>query len=201
MYVLLATAFAAVQSLAPPAAEVPAPPAPLPSVSAPTAVPCCTLAKLTPVYLTVEEALASDKSTIGQSFVITLSRPVQISDGVVIPAGTRGVGEVVHAAKSRAMGKPGELLLAARYLDWNGTRIPLRSFKIGRPQGEDNADTAMFVGLAVGAVLSPFITGGEVRIPAGAGSWAKVAADVPIPAAAMPTTTQPQPITTPQGGE
>lgn len=79
------------------------------------------------------------------------------------------------------MGKAGELVLAARYLDYQGTRIPLRSLRYGKGQGKDNVETAAIVGLAVSALITPFITGGEVRIPAGADVWAKVASDVRFP--------------------
>jgi hypothetical protein len=138
------------------------------------------LAKLTPVFLKIDEPLDSDKSKIGQRFKLSLAHPLEIARGVIVPAGTSGAGEVVHAAKSRAMGKAGELVLAARYLDYQGTRIPLRSLRYGKGQGKDNVDTTMWVGLAVGGLITPFITGGEVRIPAGADVWAKVAADVPF---------------------
>lgn len=187
MYAFVAAAIAASQTLAPvPAASAStqaSTTAPLEDTVIPTAAraACCTLAKLTPVLLTIDEPVDSDKAQIGQSFALRLAEPLTIGDGLVIPAGTKGIGEVIHAAKSRAMGKPGELLLAARYLDWNGTRVPLRSFKFGKPQGQDNATTAAIVGIAVSALITPFITGGEVRIPAGADAWAKVGADVTVP--------------------
>jgi hypothetical protein len=130
------------------------------------------------VLLTIEEQIDSDKVVIGQTFRIRLADPLVLAGGLTIPAGTIGQGEVVHAAKSRAMGKAGELLLAARYLDFLGTRIPLRSFQFGKPQGLDNMGTAAIVGIAVSALAAPFITGGEVRIPPGSEAWAKVAADV-----------------------
>jgi len=158
---------------APPAAAL----TPIPSV--PTE--CCVLAKLTPVFLTIDEPLDSDKSKIGQHFKLSLSHPLQFAGDVIIPAGTPGGGEVVHAAKSRAMGKAGELVLAARYLDYQGIRIPLRSLRYGKGQGKDNAETAAIIGIAVSALITPFITGGEVRIPAGTDVWAKTAADVSFP--------------------
>jgi hypothetical protein len=54
---------------------------------------------------------------------------------VVAPAGTPGVGEVVHAAHASFGGKAGELILAVRYLELNGTRIPLRSLPIRTQTG------------------------------------------------------------------
>ena len=144
---------------------------------------CCVLRALTPVFLTIDEPLDSDKSQVGQHFKLTLRQPLEIAAGFTIPAGTTGAGQVVHAAKSRAMGKAGELVLAARYLDFQGLRIPLRSLRYGKGQGKDNVDTAVIVGFAVSALITPFITGGEVRIPAGTDVWAKVTADTSFPAA------------------
>ena len=59
----------------------------------------------------------------------------------MVPAGTPGVGEVVHAERARFGGKAGELILAARYLDFQGTRIPLRTLRFGAQQGRDNSGT------------------------------------------------------------
>src|SRR5688572_1845830 len=125
---------------------------------APPAPPaCCVLAKMTPVFLKIDEPLDSDKSKIGQRFKLSLAHPLEIAKGVTIPAGTTGSGDVVHASKSRAMGKAGELVLAARYLDYQGTRIPLRSLRYGKGQGKDNVETTMWVGLAVSGLITPFI--------------------------------------------
>jgi len=183
---LALVAMLAAQALAPLAQPATDPPAPALVVPAlPPPAPCCVLPALTPVLLTLDEAMESDKAQIGQYFRISLREPLRLADGVVIPAGTAGNGQVVHAAKSRAMGKAGELVLAARFLDYQGRRIPLRSLRYGNGQGKDNADTAVIVGIAVSGLITPFITGGEVRIPAGTEVWAKVAADVDFAAASV----------------
>jgi hypothetical protein len=163
----------------------PVPPAPQPLIITEPAPPCCMLRALTPVFLNIDEPLASDKAVIGQYFKLSLRQPLEMGGGVTIPAGTTGAGQVVHAGKSRAMGKAGELVLAARHIDFGDTRIPLRSLRYGSGQGKDNAQTAAIVGIAVSALITPFITGGEVRIPAGTEVWAKVAGDVTV-AAAVP---------------
>lgn len=165
----------------------PVPPVPQPLIVTEPAPPCCVLRALTPVFLSIDEPLASDKAVIGQYFKLSLRQPLEIGGGITIPAGTTGAGQVVHAGKSRAMGKAGELVLAARHLDFGSTRIPLRSLRYGSGQGKDNAETAAIVGLAVSALITPFITGGEVRIPAGAEVWAKVAADIAV-APVLPAT-------------
>lgn len=185
MNAYLAAAIAAAQPAAPSGAPL-APPAASSGASSSIVFvvgPCCRVAKLTPVSLAIKDALASDTARIGQVFALRLAEPIDLGGGQVIPAGIEGAGEVVHAAKSRAMGKPGELLLAARYLEWNGTRIPLRSFRFGRPQGTDNVGAAVAASFA-SALFVPFITGGEVRIPAGANAWAKVAEELTFPAPA-----------------
>jgi hypothetical protein len=166
--------------------------APLP----PPAAGCCLLRALTPLLLRIDEPVESDKAAAGQYFKLSLREPLRVSDQLIIPAGTTGSGQVVHAAKSRAMGKAGELVLAARFLDFQGQRIPLRSLRYGSGQGKDNIDTAAIVGIAVSAVITPFITGGEVRVPAGADVWAKVAADVAFPSPAPPAEISPPPSTT-----
>lgn len=188
-------ALAAVSAAQSPAAE-PAQPAAetINGVSAPSS--CCVLDALTPVYLAIDESLASDKSAIGQYFKLSLRQPLEMAPGFIIPAGTSGFGQVVHSAKSRAMGKAGELVLAARFLDFQGVRVPLRSLRYGPAQGKDNIDTAAVVGIAVSSVIAPFITGGEVRIPAGAHVWAKVAADVPFQQV-VPVTPKPSESSTP----
>lgn len=179
-----------------PAAEQATSPAIFVPVAPPAPVECCVLSKLTPVFLTIDEPLDSDKSKIGQRFKLSLSHPLQLAGGLIVPAGTQAVGEVVHAAKSRAMGKAGELVLAARYLDYQGAHIPLRSLRYGKGQGKDNAETAAIVGMVVSAWITPFITGGEVRIPAGTDVWAKTASDVSFPRAAQPPTAVPIDVST-----
>jgi hypothetical protein len=140
-----------------------------------------TLPALTPVSIAIMEPLNSKTSTIGQLFDIRLVQPIILGGQIIVPSGTRGKGEVIHAAKARAAGKAGELIIAARYLDYQGTRLPLRSLKYGADAtGQNNVDTAAAVGFVVAAPLVLFITGGQVDIPAGMPAIAKLASDVEI---------------------
>jgi hypothetical protein len=145
---------------------------------------CCTLAALTPVKLEISSHLNSAASRIGDHFIIRLAAPVTLGDGLQIPAGTEGVGEVIHAAKSSFGGKAGELLLAARYLDYRGTHIPLRSLTYAPENGKGREGTALGVVIAggmIGSVAAMFIKGGEVDIPPGVVVYAKTAAAVNFP--------------------
>lgn len=116
----------------------------------------------------------------------------------LIPAGVTGMGEVVHAKKT-GVGVGGELVLAARYLDFNGQQIKLRSMQVGG-QGKDNQALTFAVGATVG-LPALFIRGKHIVVPEGSLATAKIAAQVVIPqpqAAVAPAA--PEPKENPTGG-
>jgi len=177
---LLLPASLVAQTAAPPSSETSAPSAdPQPS---PTGL---VLPALTPVRIEILETMNSATSRIGAHFPIRLATPIDLPGGGHVPAGATGSGDVVHAAKSRFGGKPGELILAVRYLDADGVRIPLRSLTYGDARGRDNTDMAAAVNIAAG-VVAVFITGGEVNIPAGTVANAKTSAPVTFPVPVVP---------------
>lgn len=162
-------------------------PAPVEAPAATAAdAPCCTVPARTMVEIEILETVNSKANHSRQSFAFRLAEPLTMNGRVVVPAGTPGVGEVVHAARARAGGKAGELILAARYLDLNGTRIPLRSLRYGRSQGVDNSgavNTGAMVAAAVlpmAAMLGYLIAGGEVNIPAGTRANAQTSAEITL---------------------
>lgn len=138
----------------------------------------------TEVTFEIAEEVSSKTSRPGDSFPIRLVAPLVVDRRPIIPIGSQGVGEVVHAAKARAGGKAGELILAARYIDYRGTHIPLRRFHLGG-RGLDNSSgagaLAAFGGLT-GGVASLIISGGNMVVPTGTLGRAIVAADVDLPA-------------------
>jgi len=135
----------------------------------------------TPVAIELAELVSSKTHKRGDNFALRLALPILLDGKVVVPAGTTGVGQVVDAAASGPLGRPAKLLLAARYLDFNGGQIPLRGLQLGRA-GKDKSDTVMAVSFApyVG-VLGLFMHGGEIEIPAGQRAQAKLAADLSPP--------------------
>ena len=148
-----------------------------------TATACCIIPALTIVSIEILSTVNSQANKIGEKFPIRLTEPIAVNGQVIIPAGATGSGDVVHAAKSRFGGKPGELIIAVRYLEYQGQRIPLRSLKFGTGSGKDNGGTAQAIGIAGGAVgglVSMFITGGEVNVPSGTIAQAKTSADIII---------------------
>lgn len=173
---LAAQVAAAPPSIAPTAPEATAVVAP-----APTSL---RLPALTNVRISVLADLASKQNATGDEFDIALVEPILVADGFVVPAGTRGRGWVIHADKARFGGKPGELLLGARYLKIGEIEIPLRSMKLAARPGKDNGGLAMgmsVAGGAVGGVAAMFVTGGQQRVATGMEAIAKTATEVELP--------------------
>lgn len=132
------------------------------------------------VDIEIMEPLSSKTATIDATFPIRLVMPVMVDGRELIPAGTTGVGQVVHAARSGGGGRAGELLLAARYLDLNGVRVPLRRFRLGG-SGAQKTDEAFAAGMVV-AFGQLLVRGKEIEFPAGTRANAIVAADTDLSA-------------------
>jgi hypothetical protein len=151
---------------------------------------CCTVPARTPVEIEIMDAVDSRANHPMDHFAFRLAEPLTIDGHVIAPAGTPGIGEVVHAARARFGGKAGELILAARYLDLNGTHIPLRSLHVGPRQGHDSSATVNTMGMVAAATVPVLslvgfmIAGGEVRVPAGTHANAMTATETvlaPVP--------------------
>lgn len=131
------------------------------------------------VELELVEAISSKTRKRGERFALRLRAPLVIDGVVALPAGIPGIGEIIHADRARGGGKPGELLLAARYLEYAGMHIPLRGFRVGA-NGKDHSKAALATAVALGP-FAQFIHGGEVEIPAATTAQARLAADIVLP--------------------
>jgi len=115
-------ALALLAAAAPAAAEDPA--------AAGPAIACCVIPAETPVEVELLQAIGSGRSRTGEMFPVRLAAPIVIGGRTLVPAGAGGMGEIVHAAPRRLVSRaPGELILALRYLDAGGTRIPLHRLR------------------------------------------------------------------------
>ena len=138
----------------------------------------------TPLAIDIVDAVSSRASRTGDHFNFRLAEPLVIEGRVIVPAGTPGVGEVVHAARAGGMGRAGELIVAARYLQHGEIRITLRSMRVGSPQGRDNSGVVNAINLASAAALPGLalvgfaIAGGEVNLPAGTRASAQTATEL-----------------------
>lgn len=157
----------------------------------------------TDVLLETLQPLSSATLKRGDKFGLRLAQALSVDGALLLPAGTTGMGEVIHAERSRSGGKPGELLLTARYLEAEGRQIPLRSFRVGAA-GVDKSGKVIGLSIAIG-VFAMFMRGGEIEIPAHTQAQARTAQDVDLTAAAAapvqalaPVTTEP-PVTTQTG--
>jgi len=148
----------------------------------------------TQVELEILTPIKSSQHKRGDKFDLRLSSPLARDGATCMPAGTTGVGEVVHAMPARGGGKPGELLLAGRYLDFTGQRIPLRGMKAAAT-GDANYGVALGAAFAAGP-FAMFVRGHEIEIPAGTRVTAKLAQDLVLQACSTsavdpPVTTTP----------
>jgi hypothetical protein len=137
------------------------------------------LPAMTPVYIKIGQEVSSKKNKAGERYPIVLAEDVRVDGQVVIPAGAAGEGEVVHAARSSMGGKPGELILAARFLKVGDVDVPLRSFVMGRA-GKDRSNEALAAAIVAGP-LGLFVVGGVVIVPRDAVATAKTAVEVELP--------------------
>lgn len=149
--------------------------------AAPAPAACCIVPADRIVELEIAAPLTSRTSRHGDAFPIRLAAPILADGAVLVPAGAAGIGEVIQGERGRMGGGPGELTLAVRYIDHGGQRIPLRRLRFFAT-GRNNEGTATAVMLSPVGPLAFFITGGEIRVPAGTHVQAQVAADVRISA-------------------
>lgn len=149
------------------------------AVSAPLSSPSVPAG--TALVLETLEPLNSSALMRGDKFALRLAEPWPADGAPILAAGATGVGEVVHAQAAHSGGAPGELLLAARYLDIGGQRIPLRGYKLGA-SGKSNSGLALGASFLTGP-FALFIRGREIEIPAHTRGEAKIAQDIALPGA------------------
>ena len=138
----------------------------------------------TPLILAFADEVSSKTALKNGEVRFVLAEDLRIGDVLVIPKDTPAIGEVVHVQKSGFGGRGGELILAARYIQIGDQRIALRSLKplAGPFAGKNNSDAALAVSMIPYAgLVSLFITGGEIVIPAGTRASVLVATDTPLP--------------------
>lgn len=152
------------------------------SEAVPSPPPTTLLKKGERILITVDGRVGSKISAAGDMFPIRLARAIEVDGVEVVPAGVIGTGQVVHAKKGGMGGAAGELILAARHLDYGGRRIELRSFSFVEEgdeilsRGQDNIGLANLTVAAVG-VLGLLIGGGNTTIEPGTLATAKIRND------------------------
>ena len=131
----------------------------------------------TPVTLRLKQAVTSRKSKRGDYFDFELVNDIRSGTSIVVPAGTLGVGQVVHSAPKGFGGSAGELIIAARYLTTATGRLALRKTRFS-VAGSDNAGAAIITSLAA-PIVSIFVTGTSVDMNVGSIIVAETSEDFP----------------------
>ena len=119
----------------------------------------------TSVTLRIKQAVTSRTAKRGDYFKIELVNDIWDGSNIAVPAGTMGIGQVVHSAPKGIGGRAGELIIAARYLEAKGRRIVLRKTKFSAA-GSDNAGAAIATTM-VAPAIGIFITGTSVDLADG----------------------------------
>lgn len=133
----------------------------------------------TSVLIEIRESVNSRSRVRGDKFPIALAAPIVINGKLALRSGARGWGEVVYAEPGGMGGKAGKLVLAARYLEVNGTQVRLKALNLS---GSGDADFWAMQGAAAAiGVGALFIGGKNMEYPEGYKGVAKIAEDVAVP--------------------
>ncbi len=138
----------------------------------------------TPVLLEFSSEVSSKTALKGAEVNFVLAEDIVVDDVILVAKGAPALGEIIHAQKSGFGGRGGELIIAARYVRLGEQRIALRSLKplAGPYAGKNHSAAALAVSMVPYAgLVSLFITGGEIVIPAGTQALALTSADTLVP--------------------
>ncbi|MGN6358594.1 MAG: hypothetical protein ACTHLU_14100 [Novosphingobium sp.] len=132
----------------------------------------------TVVQIEIAETISSRTTNLGDTFAIKLAEPLVVEGKTILPAGLTGRGEVTHVAKRGWGGRPGELIINARYVDCGDLRIPLGHLHFA-VAGQNNFGGAFVTSqfIPMGQLM---ISGKDASIPAGTKATAQIKAEVAI---------------------
>ena len=154
-------------------------PAQEPAAAGAPANACCTIPAETLVEVETLQEIRSGRNRTGEMFPIRLVEPIVVDGRTLVPAGAGGMGEVVHSARRGLVSSaPGELILALRYLEAKGVRIPLHRLQFSA-SGREGA--RLYIG-GGSILIREGVGGSNITLPVGARLAAKVRGDVAIPA-------------------
>lgn len=84
------------------------------------------LAEGTPVHLKLAERLNSRAAKQGDAVELTLAEDLKVGDSIVVKAGARALGTVVHTRKPDFWGEAGELNIRVIAMKAGSVKVPLR---------------------------------------------------------------------------
>ncbi len=118
----------------------------------------------TEVGIRLNEDVSTKTHQQGDRITFSTTHDILLQDYVVIPAGTRVVGEVTWMTGKGMFGKSGKFEIEVRYIDLNGRRIPMQ----GKFRQEGDGNTVATIGaVVVVPVAGFFVTGKSGAMPRG----------------------------------
>lgn len=159
------------------AAAVPAMPAPAPVAEVAPQPQDVVLPAGTEILLAMATEINSTANREGETFPLTVVSDVRIGDEVVIPRGTRAIGEITWRTGRGAFGKSGKMDIALRYIDLEGQRLPIEGTY--RQEG-DGATVATLAGIVAVGIFAGFITGKRATVPVGRELMSRTAQPIPF---------------------
>lgn len=137
---------------------------PVQAMAGPPTASAPTLRQGTEVRFRTEQPLSSKTATLGERFELRSIEPVTVGNLLVIPAGSRAVGEVTRVEKKGGFGKSGKLETRVLYAIVGDSRVGMTGKAVDQGAGGT-------VGTVAAAVLfwpvMPFVTGKSADLPAG----------------------------------
>ena len=164
-----------------------------------------TVPESTSIHVTLDQALASNRSRPGDHFDATVAEPISVQDKVVIPQGARVEGIVVDARESGRLRGRARLQLALHAIELDGKRYEIRTNASHRVGGNHKKRNLAWIGGGGGGgvLIGALAAGGKGALiggPIGAGAGTAVAyftgkRDIHLPAETRLTFTLAEPVT------
>jgi hypothetical protein len=120
-----------------------------------------TIPDRTPIHVTLDQTLATNKNKAGDHFEATVNRPVVVNGNTVIPKGARVDGIVVDARKAGYLKGKADLRLILHDVRVNGQEYEVHTASVGRKSIIHTKRNLLWIGGgAGGGVLIGALAGG-----------------------------------------
>ena len=135
------------------------------------------------IWVSPNAEVNSKKIKQGEKFDMSVSRDVMLGNYVVIPRGTRAIGQISYRTGKGAFGKSAKMEFEVVDVDLGGRLIPVKGHY--RIEGQGNTGATVGAVVAVG-VFGAFVTGHSAAVTQGTEYKAYTTDALPIVTAAAP---------------